>query len=423
MTTNAMTDGEAVTDGQIEVRGGLAPLAGSYGHFIVAVPDSALPNDLATPRPALLTSGRRRVSVLLHRSRDIEGGQAVEEDVVAVPSRLQHRLGLDTGAPIVLRTAYGVGLTVTPALADDLPVGACVHVAPEQLRRLRTQGSRGASALLIAEELQLPVTVKRRSATPTGKVRVSMLLRTLAGVENASEVALAPLRVSRDRHFMAASLRKRVVVRSSGNSSLNALTLPVGVLLLLLRCLDFLLEYALRPALLAPRVAVRTEQGQLGDDTGDVVRAHPALIASLGLPEHGGQAIMSWGHRRTAVLVVPDIADDVNVNEHLSRLRAVTVTEHVRSEQFPRHLLVRVSANARQILGMPPHTVVELRRRLRPLVLRQMNNLITPLLGLVLAAVAIEDLPRGAVVLAAAAVLFLGLAPLRLSRPGRGLWP
>lgn len=404
---------------QLRVEGLLEVLPGTFGHPVAVVPDAALPPGLRTPRPAVLTSGARRLPVLLHRAGDIlDAAPTVLEGRIALPLRLQHVLGLTAGDPVVLTADVGLSLTVRAARADDLPVGARVHVGTDALAELEAQGASGHRVLLLSGELQLPVRVEARPSVPVGEVRVSMLLRTLAGADKGSAVTLAPLPLGRDRHLHAAALRQRVGRWSSGPAGV-----ALGLLVLLLRSLDLVLEHVLRPALLAPAVAVRTEQGQLGDDTEDVVRAHPALLASLGLPEQGGQAVLSWGRRRTAVLVAPDIPDDVAPSGHLGRHRASATTEHPRAADFPRHLLVRVSATSRQVLGMPPVTVVELRRRLRPLVLRQLNALLTPLLGLLLASVAIEGLPVGGLVAAGVAVVVLGLAPLRLSRPGRGLWP
>jgi len=394
---------------------------------VVEVPAGAVAGleDQIYPRPAIARSGRRALLVTLQRRGD---GVAVGDEnplPVRPNGAVSRRLGLDAGSRFTLATPDDTEFVVRRARADDLPRANTVYVSPIRFDQL-TRDARGETFLLDGSSV-IPVALRPRQDCLDTDVRMSLLARLTTGLEPEARVSLVAMDTTGASGLDWRHAQRRVSTRVPRNRLAAAAMAALGVAISLLRRIDQVLEALLRPLLLAPLLMVRSEQAEVLDDGRSVLRAHPAVLGSLGLPAQGGQAILRWGREQIGVLVLPNAESMQSAD--LDRFRAVAQHETTRPEALPDHLVVRLSSTARAELEMPAHGIVVLRRRLRPLVLRQLNVILTPLVGLLLAGLAVQfGGPSGTDIrwwlwIGTPIVVFLGLAPIRLSRPGRGRWP
>jgi hypothetical protein len=252
-------------------------------------------------------------------------------------------------------------------------------------------------------------------------VRVPLSLRVLAQVSKNDDIQLSAQ--PKQRPFSAERALLRIFARVPTRTVTRRLGLVLGWLVMAPRLVDFTLEALLRMAFRAPVLALRITQAHPGDDgLANTVRLHPAALSAIGC-KPGGQVLLKWGGRQMAVRALEDHAPH---GEGLSATVLASVGIRYEGElpaDFPPHLVGRVPAPVRTQLGIPPHTAVEARRKIRPALLGQLNQLATPLAGLVLAAVAIPDIRGWPVFVGTAIAVAFGLAPLRMPRPPRGPWP
>jgi hypothetical protein len=313
---------------------------------------------------------------------------------------------------------------VAPALAPNVGEGAVVHI-PRSM--LGPSGSRHLHRwnhdwrLLIFDGLCAPVRVRAHDSE-VKKARCGLLLRTLVGVNNGQCVQLASVG--------SAQLRRRADSSPARLKATNRISAVGHVAVALLaglrrsiRMIDYILEILLRGLLRSPTVVVRSTQAPVGDDSASVVRLHPNIFASLGL-RPGMQVVVSWCGIRVAAVALEDYeAYDPEASTFVQDRQAVERTSAVSIKGLPPHLVARVSLSTRRQLGIPAQTAVEVRRRLRPMVVAQLNQLTIPVAGIFLAGVAVPDLRWWPLVVGLVIVVVFGLAPLRQPRPPKGLWP
>jgi hypothetical protein len=198
----------------------------------------------------------------------------------------------------------------------------------------------------------------------------------------------------------------------------------LGVALATVRLLDYILELVLRLALRSQPMCFRVTQANPGDDDlRETIRLHPSAFNALAL-QPGGQVILGWGDQRVAVRALEDHSPITDrPSPHVMYSVGLHLDEPALPEGFPAHLVARVPASVRRGMNIPPNTVVEVRRRLRPAVVSQLNQLTVPTAGLVVGAAAFPAVRGWPLVVGAVAALVLGLAPIRMPRPPRGQWP
>src|ERR1039457_4367563 len=190
------------------------------------------------------------------------------------------------------------------------------------------------------------------------------------------------------------------------------------------RLLDFLVELVLRAALRAQSLPFRVTPSSVGDDDlRDTIRLHPSASDARGV-KPGGQVILNWADQHLAVRVLasPDQAatPQPGVGHGLAELDPDAKPV---PDDLPRQLVAFVPAPVRRTLNIPPDTTIEVRRRLRTAVISQLNQLTIPVGGLILAAAAVPKVRGWPLFIGGVAVVVIGLAPLRIPRPPRGLWP
>lgn len=110
----------------------------------------------------------------------------------------------------------------------------------------------------------------------------------------------------------------------------------------------------------------------------------------------------------------------VEASSWVEERQAVELTVTPMPRQLPPHLVARLSMTTRRQLGIPGQTVVEVRRRLRPMVVSQLNRRAIPVAGIYLAGVAVESLRGWPLAVGLAIAVLFGLAPLRRAT---ATWP
>ena len=252
---------------------------------------------------------------------------------------------------------------------------------------------------------------------------VPMSLRTLGSITVNSTVQLSALPRTSGWEWGS-----RAYTRAFSRPSRRSVRLYAGIALgatfLCVRLIDYLIELVLRLALRSQPMCFRVIQASPGDDDlRETAKLHPAAFTTLGV-RPGGQVMVCWGDQSVAVRVLEDQTPiGPEPSAHVLHSVGLHLDGPALPASFPAHLVVRIPAPVRRTLTIPPDTIVEVRRRLRPAVVSQLNQLTISTAGLVLAAAAFPAVRGWPLFLGGLASVVLGLAPLRMPRPPRGHWP
>ena len=339
--------------------------------------------------------------------RDGGSGEVpVAKGEILFTKRARDELGLERKAKVVVEWPKFVGsVRVVLPSARYLPEALAVNVEPDVFKGFK-KGKRDTYALLTAGGIAIAVRLVERAALfgrPSGdareyEVQMASTVRAACGLtgDTGWRVQLADLPLEDG----GPEVRPAGLLRRSG------------------RLLDLLVETLLRWALRAPPLAFRSVKAALGDDDlRDTVRLHQDALAALAV-KPGGQVILSWADREVAVRVLT--LTDPYEPSGLAQAAVDPDSPEVPAG-FPSQRLVSIPPSVRRTLNIPPATVVEIRRRLRTALLSQVNQLIVPVTGLVLAAVVIP-LKWWQILTGAVIILVLALAPLRIPKPPPGRW-
>ncbi|MEW2354369.1 hypothetical protein [Spirillospora sp. NPDC029432] len=182
------------------------------------------------------------------------------------------------------------------------------------------------------------------------------------------------------------------------------------------RALGAAFERAAQGALRAPALTFRTlEAATPGEDQAPTVRLAEELFPLLGT-QPGKQVYVEWGPgNRTIATALPlgEVGRDDWPDTYVVG-RAVT------AERPPGVAVAGVGAMSRAALGVPRVAVVTVRRRVGPLIVAKLNELIVPSTALMVALTADIKLKAWSLVAAGVVITALLLAPLRLRRDPRG---
>ncbi len=350
----------------------------------------------------------------------------IPSDAIGITVRAQAKLGItsqDEKISIELPKRFTLRARTPPAL--DLPAGASIHVSPGLFQTFRRNNRSRTYALLTTDQkISAPVRIQKR---PIGDdiILAPMFVRILCGISEGSSVQLSALPAVTHSQY-ASWLVARVFRRPPKNTWKRNIGIVLGLILKGVRLIDFSLELALRAALRSQPLAFRIMQANPGDDDlRDTVRLHPGAFAALAL-NPGGQVILNWAGQRMTARVLEDpnpIDTPAASSPHVLQSAGLHLDTGLLPEGFPAHLVVRVPAFLRQSLNIPPTTIIEVRRRLRPAVVSQLNQLTIPVAGLILAAAAFPPVRGWPLLAGSVAALVLGLAPLRMPRTPLGHWP
>lgn len=170
-----------------------------------------------------------------------------------------------------------------------------------------------------------------------------------------------------------------------------------------------------RALLRAPALSFRTVEATPGEDREQTVRLSEELFTLLGT-EPGKQVYVEWGPgNRTVATALP--LGETGAGDWPD----VRVTGHRGGVPRPPDVSVAaVGAVSRAALGVPRTAVVTVRRRVGPLVVARLNQLVVPTTALMVALTADIKLRAWDLVLTGALIVALLVAPLRVRRNPRG---
>jgi hypothetical protein len=280
-----------------------------------------------------------------------------------------------------ITAAYPLQFRRLPGISEDIEIADHVQVARENARRF------GKWGLLLAPSLSGPVRLSVRDHVPLDAVRVPYATRQLWELDgDTGEISLLPLGSERRSRLQAIQM---VVRRGS----------------------EFLLG--------APSVPLRATEAVVGDEGRAVVRVDATALDFLGVSA-GDQVIVSWARRETiarALLQTDNLRDRMRGQLAQATGRQSRLATRAASEggEILWHLQVWVSPAVRDSLVIPPDTVVRLRRSVFHLVLRNLIALQIPVAGLLIAALAIPDVPWFVWIVVPVLAVILAFVPLRLS--------
>jgi hypothetical protein len=307
---------------------------------------------------------------------------------VGVSRRLLAAVG---DAPSVsLRVPPITRLRTLSALVDDMPGADEVQVNPADMRP--------GSYLLVQGGVTAWVRAVPRDHVRRGTVRLAYQLRLLTASDGAADnphVALVAAPPEMVRH----SLPTRRALRAS-------------------EAVDRTMERLWRALFRAPEFSARVVQAHAGDDGASIVTLHTAVFDRIGI-QSGQQVLVRWGGREVVALAVADHDPPVSGSPapSMKMVQRVNRLWPDLPEGISPHVTVRLSTRLREQLGAPVATVVTVRRRMRPVLVQNLNSLVVPLASLVLAGAALPDPHWPALGLGTALMSVFALARLRIPQP------
>jgi hypothetical protein len=369
------------------------------GALVVLCDTASLDSRLILPVAVTVTSGSTKQAMWLYDQSMFPSQPdepALGSGELAVSHAVAQRVFRQApGSPFEATLDLPVRRRLTVALArvDDLPSGDSIQMSVQDAQLL---GVEGVSALVTTRKGTLAsAKVQVRDHVHPGSVKIPMVLRTMLSIQRSDDVMV--------------SLSRPVLREVPGPRRISKLT----------RRADRLLEKLLRRIFRAPAAAMLVTQMPPGDDdTVDIARIDAHVLAGLGL-QAGEQALLSWQGAVSAVRLLVALPRDGT--DRVLEVQGVDRRVDF-SDGVPATLVIQVSAAVRRDLGLPVGAVVSVRRRVRTSAQSKLNQLTIPLLGLLLAAAAIKDVPWWAIFAGAGLTSILGLANLRVPRPPRGLY-
>ncbi|MFI6427085.1 hypothetical protein [Promicromonospora sp. NPDC050880] len=320
-----------------------------------------------------------------------ESAEALSPGRIGVSRRLRSELG--DARSVAVRVPPLMKLRTVAALVDDMPGVDEVHVNPADVRP--------GTYLLMQRGVTAWVRAVGRDHVLSGTVRLAYQLRLLTASDGDGP----------DPGVLLVAAAPQVIARSSA----------IGRFRRVRNSVDNALEHLWRALFRAPEFSARVVQAHAGDDGSAVVTLHPAVFDRLGIVS-GQQVLVRWGGREVVALAVADHDPPVAAAQSASMRRVQRVNRlwpDLPDGMSP-HVTVRVSTRLREELRAPVATVVTMRRRLRPVLVQNLNALVVPLASLVLAGAALPDPHWPTLGLGTALMSLFAMARLRIPQPRSG---
>lgn len=362
----------------------------------------------------LIEHNERSIVVWIHTDEKVPKEQK-GKPVIWLTKRARAPLGIGDKGSVIVKVIIPETVRLNAAVAhvDDLPKSHEVDVSLGVKHRIAKRGGWG---LLIYDEVPMPVRLRGRDIE-SQKIRISFPTRAL--IYPAADLGGEILQLSsvlEDRLPFFVRLKQRYPYA-------GFFRLFVGILKRFIHYLGQIFELFLRPILRAPVVVLRTVEALIGEDTYQVVRINPQIFPLLGI-KPGDQVVIGWASRQvvaTALEFPPELNTDPRITTTLQRTDLHRIGSR---ESIAPHLSIGITAPMRSCLGIPRHTVVEVRRRLTPIILGRINELTIPVGGLLLAALALPGvIPRWGIIMSIIVVVALALISARYRTPPSGRWP
>lgn len=307
---------------------------------------------------------------------------------VGVSRRL--RAGMSGATSVSVRVPPITQLRTYSALVDDMPAADEVQVNPADIE--------SGTYLLVQGGVTAWVHAVPRDHVRPGTVRLAYQLRLLTASDRATDNPLVAL-VAAEPAVIRHQLPAKRVQRAS-------------------EAVDSTMERLWRALFRAPEFSARVIQAHAGDDGAPIVTLHPAVFDRIGV-ESGQQVLVRWGGREVVALAVADHDPPMtgSLTEAMKKVQRVNRLWPDLPDGISPHTTVRMSTRLRDQLGAPVATVVTVRRRLRPVLVRNLNSLVVPLASLVLAGAALPDPHWPALGLGTTLMSVFALARLRIPQP------
>ncbi|MFC4629867.1 hypothetical protein ACFO6V_16585 [Promicromonospora alba] len=343
------------------------------------------------PVPVTVVSGERTTVAwawsaaaagIPERARHLSPGQ------VGVSRRL--RVSLGEAPHVSVRVPQFRRLHTFAALVDDMPGANEVQVCPTDMNP--------GTYLLVQGGVTAWVSAVPRDHVRPGTVRLAYQLRLLIASDGDAD-------------------NTRVVLVAAAPDVVRH-GVSIGRLQRSSEALDRTMERLWRALFRAPEFSARVVQAHAGDDAAPIVTLHPAVFDRIGI-ESGQQVLVRWGGREVVALAVADHDPPTSVSptESMKKVQRVNRLWPDLPEGISAHVTVRMSTRLRDQLGAPVATVISVRRRMRPVLVRNLNSLVVPLASLVLAGAALPDPHWPTLGLGTALMSVFALARLRIPQP------
>ncbi|MFD7309876.1 hypothetical protein [Promicromonospora sp. NPDC059942] len=300
---------------------------------------------------------------------------------------------MNSAVSLSVRVPPVIPLRTRAALARDMPAADEVHVNPADVVP--------GTYLLVRNGVTAWVRAVARDHVREGSLRLAYQLRLLIASDGDVDDGLVAL----------VAAPSEVIRRRAQDKRFRRLGSAV----------DHTLERLWRALFRAPDFTARVVQAHAGDDGAPVIALHPAVFDRIGV-ESGQQVLVRWGGREVAALAVADHDPPETGVPPVSIKKVQRVNRlwpHLPEGMSP-HVVVRMSSSLRNDLGAPVATVVTVRRRLRPVLVGNLNALVVPLASLVLAGAALPDPHWITLGLGTALMSVFALARLRIPHPRSG---
>jgi hypothetical protein len=165
----------------------------------------------------------------------------------------------------------------------------------------------------------------------------------------------------------------------------------------------------------APIAVLRTVEATPGEDQAIAVRLPAEMFPLLGTFP-GRQVYVEWGPGNRAIATALASTPTSPGAEELPDFQIVG-DRLAHAPILPASTQIRIGAATRATLGIPSITVVTVRRRVLPLIVGRLNELIVPVTGLFIGIAASVHLRAWVLVFGVVIILALLLAPLRMRQP------
>ena len=194
------------------------------------------------------------------------------------------------------------------------------------------------------------------------------------------------------------------------------------------RKIDSAQEELLALSLGSPTSIFKTRMTNAGDDDRYLVRMHPSLFPRLGI-NPGDHVFVERAGRKIVAIAFEEQLDESfqNPSGHV-KSQAVGKDTRELPEDFPLYLIMRVSPQAREALGISKrdvNSIVRVRRRVRTKIVSEFNKMILPIVLLLLGInpSGLNLITKVAIVIIVIpSIILVGLAPLKIRRTPKGLW-
>jgi hypothetical protein len=363
------------------------------------------------PVTGLLSDGHNDITVWVFGEESPElrdRGMAIKwpkkplHNEVAVSKRVSDFFGESLGG-VNLTLPTAISVHFRRAAVDKLPTSLEARVSSEVFKLFKPGANRSYWVLATTQSVAIPIRLVQDSTKgnlETPELRGGALLRFFLGLGTESQVQLSPIgHVLNDRP----TRNQRTVRNSFARGKGEGAQAVVAAVIRTKRRVSSALERSLHLLFGAPSVAVVSHPASLGDDTEQIVRLHPSLFSMLGISP-GDEIFVEWGGRRTAAVAFefsPDSSANTNGSNHTGHLQAL------------------VSAQIRFDLGMPRSSALELRRRVLPKVLDNINDAFIPAVSVLIGMISL-GLTGPELVFAVLSAVYLSLLKVRVPKASPG---